>query len=180
MSARLAPVDVTTADGKNKELFSVIKSKFGKVPNMMKTMAKSPAALEGYLNLAGSLGNSVLSAKIREQIALAVSQANGCVYCVSGHTVTGKLAGLSPEQVIEARLGKAEDPIAQAAINLALNLMERKGNVSDEQLETARKAGLSDAELTEIVAQVALTTLTNYFNQFVHTDVDFPHVSLTM
>lgn len=46
-------------------------------PNMMRTMANSPAVLEGYLNFSGALGHGLLLAKLREEIALSVGEARG-------------------------------------------------------------------------------------------------------
>ncbi len=180
MASRITPVDPTQAEGHAKELLSVVKQKLGMVPNALKTMARSPAVLEGYLGFTGALGKGTLRAKDRERIALVVSQTNGCEYCLSGHSLTGKMAGLNPEQIRAAREGKADDGKSQALLNLTQNLLERRGNVSDEQLAEARQAGLTDAELVEVVGNVAVMTLTNFLNQLAHTDVDFPYVSPTL
>ena len=51
---------------------------------------------------------------------------------------------------------------------------------SDSALENVRKAGYSDGEITEIVANVALNIFTNYFNHVAQTEVDFPRVSATL
>jgi uncharacterized peroxidase-related enzyme len=180
MTTRISPVDPAVVQGQTKELLNVVKSKFGMVPNTLKTMAHSPAVLEGYLSLSAALGKGMLPSATREQIALVVSQANGCEYCISAHTLTGKLAGLQPEQIVAARQGKANDAKAQAALTLTQNILERRGNVSDEQLEAARAAGLTDAELVEIVGQVAVMTITNFLNNLAHTDIDFPKVSINL
>lgn len=180
MTSRIATVDAGTAQGKAQELLTVVKAKFGKAPNMMKTMAHSPAVLEGYLALAGALSKGVLPATVREQIALAVSQVNECEYCLSAHSLTGKLAGLTPDQITDARRGKASDPKIQAVLNLASNILERRGHVSDEEFGDAKQAGLTDAEINEVVANVALMNLTNYYNSVVATEVDFPRVSLSV
>ncbi|MFO0917781.1 MAG: carboxymuconolactone decarboxylase family protein [Planctomycetaceae bacterium] len=178
MSARISPVDVASAEGRTQELFANIKSRFGKVPNTMKTMAHSPAVLEGYLAFAGALAQGTLPAKLREQLALTVGQFNNCEYCVSAHTLTGKLAGLTADEVVAARHGEATDPKSQAALELALTILNQRGEVPEEDFAAARQAGLDDAEIAEVVAHVALNTFTNYFNQTVQTEVDFPRVSL--
>jgi len=180
MTARIAPVDPAAAEGRTRELLDTVKAKFGMVPNLLKTMAHSPAVLEAYMNLSGTLSRGVLPAPVREQIALAVSQANGCEYCLSAHTLTAKMAGLKPDQVIAARQGKAQDLKSQAVLNLALNVVERRGSVSDQQFNDARAAGLTAAEISEVVGNVALMTLTNYYNQLNQTDVDFSKVSLSV
>ena len=180
MSTRIAPVDPATTEGQTKELLNVVKAKFGTVPNAIRTMAHSAAALEGYTSLNGALAKGVLPKAVREQIALTVSQANGCEYCLAAHSLTGKFAGLQPDQIVAARRGKSNDAKAQAVLSLTQNILERRGNVSDEQLAAARAAGLSDAELVEVVANVTVMTFTNFLNNVAHTDVDFPKVPATV
>lgn len=75
---RLKTIDPTEASGKVKELLEGVKSKYGSVPNLIRTFANSLAALEGYLGFSGALAGGVLSAKLREQIALTVADANSC------------------------------------------------------------------------------------------------------
>jgi uncharacterized peroxidase-related enzyme len=177
MTARITQVDYATSQGPAKELLDAVKGKMGMVPNLMKTMAVAPPVLEGYLGLNGALKKGVLTAALREQIALAVSQANGCEYCLSAHSLTGKMAGLKPDEILDARRGKAHEPKAQAALTLAQNMVERRGNVSDEQMAAARQGGLTDAEIVEVVGNVVVMTFTNYMNNVAHTVLDFPKVS---
>jgi uncharacterized peroxidase-related enzyme len=178
MSQRIATVEPSQATGHAKELLDAVQAKLGVTPNMMKTLAHSPAALEGYLSLNNTLARGVLPAKVREQIALAVSQENGCEYCVAAHTLLGGKAGLKPDQLIAARKGESGDAKTHAELELARQIVEARGNISDAQLAAAREAGISDPEITEVVAHVALNVLTNYFNVLARTDVDFPRVSM--
>lgn len=57
--SRIEPVNHEQSTGKAKELLDAVKSKFGMTPNMMKTMAQSPAVLEAYLNFGGALGSTL-------------------------------------------------------------------------------------------------------------------------
>ena len=116
-------IDPATAISPVKELFGVVKSKFGTVPNALKTMGQAPAVLEGFLALNVALNKGVLPATTREQIALAVSQSNGCEYCLSAHTLTAKHAGLQPDQILSARQGVASDKKAQAVLTLTQNIL---------------------------------------------------------
>lgn len=178
MANRVPAIDPATASVEVQEQFKAIKSKFGMVPNLLKVMANSPATLNSYLAMSNSLGQGVLSAKTRERIALAVSQFNACEYCLSAHSLTAKLAGLPPDQIVEARHGKANDPKSQAALNLTSNILERRGNVSSDQIDQARQAGLTDAEIVEVVGNVTIMVLTNYLNNVAQTEIDFPKVAL--
>lgn len=176
MSSRIIPLDPTHTEDSTRNLLGAMKAKLGMLPNAIKTMAHAPALLEGYLSLSSALAKGYLTAPVREQIALAVSQANRCEYCLSAHSLTGRKAGLTHEQIQEARRGHSQDAKTQAILDLVRNIMEQHGNLSDNQFHAARQAGITDAEISEIVGHVALLTLTNYFNQVARTDIDFPKV----
>jgi uncharacterized peroxidase-related enzyme len=173
---RIQPLAPEETDARTRGMLEAVQRKLGMTPNMMKTMARSPAVLEGYLALSGALGGGRLKPAIREQLALEVGQANGCEYCLSAHSLLGKMAGLSPERIVSARRGTDEDPASAAALTFARRVLDARGDVSDADLDAARAAGLGDAEIAEIVAHVAINVLTNFFNNVVRTTIDFPVV----
>jgi uncharacterized peroxidase-related enzyme len=172
--ARIDAVDPREAEGEGKDLLEEIKSMLGRTPNLIKTMAHSPPVLKGYLDFSSALGEGGLSPKLRERIALAVSEKSGCFYCVSAHTAIAKRMGLSEEETLESRQGSSMDAKEDAAINFALKVMDKGGRVSNEDLEKVRKAGYDDARIIEIVAHVAMSLFTNYINHVAETAVDYP------
>lgn len=172
--SRIPLVDPSEAEGKARELLDSAKAKIGRVPNMMKAMAAAPAVLEGYMGLSGALGKGTLDRKLREQIALALAEINGCHYCVAAHSLIGKHAGLDESELLAARRGRSADPKAEAGLDFARLVLERRGDVSDEDLDRVRAAGYGDAEIAEIVGHVALSLLTNSFNNVAEPPVDFP------
>lgn len=174
--SRLQALDPEHATGKTRTLLDAVGKKLGLVPNLMRTMASSPAVLEGYLGLSGALGTGRLTARLREQIALAVAEANACEYCLAAHSLLGRNAGLDAAEIVAARRGEASDARTHAAIRFALAVVASRGGVSDADLERVRGAGFGDGEIAEIVAHVALNVLTNYLNRVAETEVDFPKV----
>lgn len=176
--ARIATVNPSTATGSTKHVFDNLQKALGMVPNLHRTVANSPAALQAYVSFAGALTTGVLDPKIREQIAILAAQSNSCEYCLSAHTLLGKGAGVSQADLGGARQGSASDPKAAAALAFAKHVLNDRGQVSPEDVQKARSAGLSDAELSEIVAHVGLNIFTNYFNNTFATDLDFPRVAL--
>lgn len=174
--SRIHQIAPEAATGKAKELLDAVKVNLGLVPNITRAMANSPAVLEGYLGLSGSLRKGSLSAKTREQIALAVAQANQCDYCLAAHSAIGKTVGLTPDQILDSRRGTAIDPKTDAVIGFARKLVDERGVVSDTAVAKVRSAGLDDAAIAEVVANVALNIFTNYFNHVAETDIDFPRV----
>jgi len=162
----------------SKPLLDAVKKQLGVVPNMMKLIGNSPAALEGYLSLNGAVAKGKLSGQLREQIALATAEYNGCDYCLSAHSYLGSnVAKLSGDEIEAARNGRSSDAQADAALRFARKVAESHGRVSDADLALLRIAGFDDAAVIEIVVNVALNVLTNYVNNVAQTDIDFPKVS---
>lgn len=172
--SRLNHVDPARAEGKAKTLLDAVKAKMGIVPNLTKVMATAPAVLEGYLGLSGALAGGTLPAKLKELLAVNVGQANGCDYCVSAHTAIGKRVGLTADQIIAGRKATSDEPKAAAALTFARTLVTKRGKATDADVQAVRDAGYTDAEITEIVAHVALNTFTNYVNNVAETEIDFP------
>jgi uncharacterized peroxidase-related enzyme len=177
---RIAAVDPNTSTGVARQVLDAVKDRFGMVPMMARTMAHSSAVVAGWATLSEALAGGVLGVRTGELIALAVAQANACNYCLAAHTALAGLAGLTPEEKLEARRGRAADPKEAAAIRLALAILETRGGVSDDALAAARATGLTDEEVTEVLAHVALNVLTNYFNRLADTDIDFPKVDVRL
>jgi uncharacterized peroxidase-related enzyme len=172
--SRIHQIAPETAGDRARSLLDAVKSKLGLVPNMTRAMASAPAVLDGYLQFSGALGKGSLPARLREQLSLAVAQANGCDYCLAAHSTIGKAVGLTAEQIRDSRLGTAVDPRADALIRFALEVVQTRGRVSDAALDEVRAAGFDDGVIAEVVAHVALDVFTNYFNNVAQTDVDFP------
>lgn len=175
---RIQPLAHTDAQGKAKDLLDTVKQKLGGTPNLLTTMAHSPATLESYLNFSGALSHGTFSPKLREQIALAIAGANSCEYCAAAHTAIGKGAGLNDDELATALDGEPADPKAAAAVTLARTLVEKRGFATDEDIEAFKAAGFDDGQVLELVANVALNFLTNYINHVVQTEVDFPKVTV--
>jgi len=172
--SRLTQVSDAQATAKTAQLFRSIENKLGMVPNMMRAMGHSPAALGAYLQFSGTLAGGSLTAAQREQIALTVGQANACDYCLAAHSALGKMAGLSEAQIADARTATAVDSKTAALLQLTRKLVDQHGHVSEDDLQRVRDQGFTDADIAEVVANVALNILTNYFNHVAETDIDFP------
>jgi uncharacterized peroxidase-related enzyme len=178
--SRIAAIDDQHAPAAVQATFSAVKAKLGMVPNLVRTFAQSPAALNGYLGLSEALSKGALKPRQREIVALTVAQANGCQYCLSAHTLLGKGAGLTPDAIQAARQGHGVDPTDDAVAVFARRVVETRGRVSDADLAVARSAGLDDGRIVEVIAQVAMNVLTNFTNNVADTDIDFPKVDLTL
>jgi uncharacterized peroxidase-related enzyme len=160
----------------SKPLLDAVEKQLGVVPNLFRLVGLSPAALQGLLGLNGALGKA-LDVKTRERIALAVSEINGCDYCLSAHTYLGlNLAKIDAAEIALNRKGASSDAKANAAVAFAVKVLQTRGKVADADLRSVRAAGFSDAQIVEITAVVAESVLTNFVNNIARTDIDFPVV----
>ena len=139
-------------------------------------MSISPDVLAGFVGLQSSLAKT-LDIKTRDAIALAVSEVNGCGYCIAAHSyVATNFARMSPEEIALNRRGGSHDIKHAAATNFAQHLMTTRGKVSDADLQAVRDAGYSNAQVIEMVALSAQFLLTNFINHVAQTDIDFPAI----
>jgi len=180
MTTHIAPLDTSRADAKTAAALTALKAKLGVVPNLYATLARAPAALKALLNVNDAVAGGRLSPAEREVVALAVSQANGCEYCISAHTLLGAKAGLSNAETLQARAGGGLGARTAALAAFALELVEARGRIASDSIAAYRAAGLTDEDLLEAIANAAATTLTNYTNNVARTEVDFPLVSLRL
>ena len=178
MSRIPTPATISDAPKASQELLGVVQKQLGVVPNLFRIVSNSPAALEGYLGLNGALGGGALNLTTRERIALAVAEANGCGYCLAAHSYLGKnLAGLSDVEMTANRKGQSTDAKADVAVRFAAEIVRNRGKVVINSVDVVKAAGYSEAEIVEIIAHVALNTLTNYVNEVLGTEIDFPLVN---
>lgn len=147
----------------------------GFTPNMMATFALSPIAFNAWATLRGALSKA-LDLRTREAISLAVSETNGCDYCLAVHGFGAVHAKMPADEIILARKGHASEPKRDAAVQFARKVIETRGKVGDADVKALRDAGYTDANVMEIVALVAMYSLTNFFNNVIDPDKDFPAV----
>jgi AhpD family alkylhydroperoxidase len=176
--ARIRHVDQDKATSEAKTLLDGVQDRLGMTPNMMKVMAASPAVLGGYLSLSAALAGGTLDKRFRQQIALAVAQANNSRYGLSLQTAIAKRMGMNDAEILASRQSRSDDAKQDAGLKFVTQLVTLQGQVSEEAVRRVRAAGYSDAEMAEIVANVALTLFTNYFNHVAGTEEqDHPKVS---
>lgn len=94
----------------SKQTLDTFTRNIGFTPNMMAAFAQSPIAFNAWATLLGSLSKA-LDVKTRDSIGLAVSEVNGCNYCLTVHSFTAEhMAKLLADDIILARKGHATDP----------------------------------------------------------------------
>ncbi len=178
--SRITVIESDIANPEQKELLDAIQSQLGMVPNFLKVLANSPAALRAFLGLHGIASEGSLEAPTRERIALTLAQQNACDYCVSAHTALGRKAGLNGAEMEANRAGTSQDSKAAAAVKFAKALAEHNGQVTTAEILEVRNAGYSESDIVEIITHVGLNVLSNIIGKASQVEIDFPKVELKL
>jgi uncharacterized peroxidase-related enzyme len=172
--SRLTAVKTNGTTSELKRSLKNSRLKLTEAPRFLQVMANSPASLRAYIRADAALVRGQLTPRQREQVALAVAEINGSSYSLSAHYDTGKRLGLTDHEMQLARNATAVDPKADTMLRFTQAVVLQRGEISDDDFHALRKAGFTDAQIVEIVANIALNIFSNYFNSVARTEVDFP------
>lgn len=156
-------IDAESAEGALKESYRKLLDKRGKVSNIMSVQSLDPVAMERHLDLYTHLmfKPSGLSRAERESIAVVVSAANNCAYCVSHHAEMlsryEKDNALLKQMLSDVNFMSLPDR-RSALLRYAHRLTTRPGSMREEDVDGLREAGLSDDDILDVNLVVA------YFN----------------
>jgi len=170
----LKPLTIEEANEKSQTIFNNVKSKIGMLPNLYATMGVSDKLLGGFLTFTETLKSGEFTGKEYEAIALATSQANGCAYCLSAHTAIGKMNGFTEEDTLDIRDNSIADSKLNALVTLASELVNLKGHPTETTVDNFLEVGYNKSAFAEVIAIVALTTITNNIYHNGGFEIDFP------
>src|SRR2546427_11883914 len=172
--SRLTPIQSNGATSELKRSLKNSRLKLDEAPRFLQVMANSPASLRAYIRADAALVRGQLTPRQRQQVALAVAEINGSSYSLSAHYDAGKSLGLTHHEMQLARKATAGDPKAERMLRFTQAVVLQRGDISDEDFQAMGRAGFTDAQIIEIVANIALNIFSNYFNSVAKTEVDFP------
>ncbi len=154
------------AEGDLKEIYRLIASARGGIADIHQVQSLNPRALGAHLELykAVVFQRSTLDRTQRERIAVVVSAANGCRYCVAHHGEVLRRLG-EPAPVLEA-LGRGEIPDSLGPADLALLSWAREGATdpaacSEPSVLKLRALGFDDRAILDAALTVAYFSFVN-------------------
>ena len=175
--SRVKPLSRSDVGDEEGAIYDEIERAFGMVPNLFKTYAHFPALLRSNwektkaLMMGGQLPRS-----LKEMIAIVVSRANACRYCVAAHGMMLQQLGFSEEQVraLEEDIDRIDLSDRERAI-LAFTQKSTTAplSVTDGDVEVLRGHGLTDVEIVEVQGVMELFTGYNKFIDSLGVDLDF-------
>ncbi len=145
-----------------KKVYHELKEKRGKIANIMKIHSLNPFAMKAHIDIYLTLmfGESGLTREEREMIAVAVSSANGCKYCINHHAEALNNYWKDDEKledfIEKRRLELPERNIKM--IEYAVKLTENPGEMNKGDIDVLRKCDFSDRDILDI------NMIASYFN----------------
>lgn len=146
---------------------------YGFVPNLMATLAESPAAVEGYAALSGIFDKSDLTAAEKQVVLMTNNYLNNCTYCMAAHSTISQIQGVSDDVIQTLRNGTSfADEKLEALRVFTIKINQNRGVVSDDDINQFLSAGYSKANVLEVILGTGLKVLSNYSNHIAETPVD--------
>lgn len=163
-----------TASASAQHALHMTNQAFGMIPNLQRFMAESPVLLNAYSEVWDIFHNqSTLTPAEQQVVLLTVSFENNCEYCMSGHSLLARKAGVDPTTLEELRAGRPLSDIRLQVLRAFTAKMVRdRGWVADHDVAEFLNAGFTKAQVFEVIAGLALKVMSNYTNHITHTPLD--------
>jgi len=153
-----------------KKYFEVCEEKLGLIPYVLQSFTMNPEKFDTFTRFYNQLmlAPSGLSKLEREMIAVVVSSANRCYYCLVAHGQTVRQLSDDPQLgemlVMNYRVAELE-PRQRIMLDFAWKLTKTPQEIGDGDRQGLRDAGFSDQDIFDI-ADVA--SFFNYTNRMAH------------
>ncbi len=129
------------------------------VPNILKGLAVSPAALTIYWSaFRAFLLNTTLPQALSAMLLYAIAERNHCQYCSAGHEMTCRMLGIDEDTLAQLvkDLGNVSPERVREIIMFALKVNSDPQSLAAEDYDRVRAEGVTDEELAEIILLAAM------------------------
>jgi alkylhydroperoxidase family enzyme len=154
---------IASAPEKSKPVLEQLQQSFGFIPNLAAVIANSPKLVTAFAAVFQQVHSSSLTEQEIQIVLLTDAVANSSAYAVALHTALALKQRVSSEETdaIRARL-LPKDPRFGALSTLAKTLIEKRGHLSQQELDAFLTAGFTKEQILEVITVVAASTITNY------------------
>lgn len=162
----LAVPDEATLDADLREVFEKCRTKLGLVPNVLQAYSLNQNKLRHFMAMYNELmlAPSGLTKLEREMVAVVVSSANRCYYCLVAHGQAVRQLSGDPElgemMVMNYRVAKLE-PRQRAMLDYAWKMTTAPWTIEDQDRQALRDVGLSDADIFDLAETVGFYNMSN-------------------
>jgi uncharacterized peroxidase-related enzyme len=158
--------DESAVDDDAQVLYARCREKLGFVPNVFQAYQWRPQRLRAWLDYFDDVMRPSDSLPLvdRELIAVAVSMANGCSYCLVAHGYSvRKLLGdpVTGDRATFDHRRAGLDERRRAMLDYAVKITRTPGACEPSDIEALKAHGFSDEDVWDIAEVAALFNLTN-------------------
>ena len=166
---------IASAPEKSKPALEQLEKAFGVLPNLPAVIANSPKLINSLVGLFGQVHSPGLSEAENQIVLLTDAVTNSSPYAVAFHTALALHQGISSEETTAIRERRLPTDKRFAALsNLAKTLIEKRGHLSEQELDSFIAAGFTKEEVLEVIAIVAASTITNYVGTIANPPLEDP------
>jgi alkylhydroperoxidase family enzyme len=166
---------IASAPEKSKPAVEQLQQAFGVVPNIVGAIANSPKLITSLVGLFGQVHSPGLTEAENQIVLLTDAVTNSSTYAVAFHTTLALQQGISPEETTAIReRSLPKDKRFAALSTLAKSLIEKRGHLSDQELNAFLSAGFTKEQVLEVIAIVAASTITNYAGTLTNPPLEEP------
>lgn len=164
--SKLGLPDAATLDQDLQAVWRKCLDKLGFVPNVYSAYSLKPQRLRHFMAMYNEimLADSNLSKLEREMVAVVVSSANRCYYCLVAHGAAVRMLSGDPElgemMALNYRVARL-DRRQRAMLDYAWKLTTTPWLVDDADRGTLYAAGLSEQDIFDLSETVAFFNLSN-------------------
>jgi alkylhydroperoxidase family enzyme len=166
---------IESAPENSKPALRQLQSAFGMIPNILGAIATSPVLINSLVGLFGNVhGGSFTEAQV--QIVLLTDAVNNAsAWAVAFHTALALKEGIEAADVEAIREGRPPKDAKFAALStLAKTMIEKRGLLSDAEVDRFLEAGFAKDQVLEVIAAVAASTITNYTGSIAKPPLEAP------
>jgi len=155
-------------DEDTQRYFEICVEKLGLVPNVLRTFSRNTEKLRAFTQYYNTLmlAPSGLSKLEREMVAVVVSSANRCFYCLVAHgQAVRRLSGdpqLGEMLVMNYRVADLS-PRQRAMLDFAWKLTTAPAEIVEADREALRAAGLDEGEIFDLADVIGFFNMSNRF-----------------
>jgi len=154
---------IASAPEGSKSALEQLKKAFGVLPNLPAVIANSPKLINSLVGLFAQVHSPGLSEAENQIVLLTDAVTNSSTYAVAFHTALALQQGISTEETTAIREGRLPVDKRFAALSaLAKTLIQKRGHLSEHELDSFIAAGFTKEQVLEVIAIVAASTITNY------------------
>jgi alkylhydroperoxidase family enzyme len=154
---------IASAPEKSKPALEQLQKAFGVLPNLPAVIANSPKLINALVGLFAQVHSPGLSEAENQIVLLTDAVTNSSAYAVAFHTTLALQQEIDSEETSAIREGRLpKDKRFAALSSLAKTLIEKRGHISEQELNSFISAGFTKEHVLEVIAIVAASTITNY------------------